>query len=170
MKINPPIRTRSDREALRDGLRRGVITVVATDHAPHTDAEKSRDLDSAPSGSPGVQTLYLSCLELALEMGDAWMAAEWVSEAPARLVGLAESKGRIAPGYDADLVVVDPRISTTFGPRQMRSRQRHGALAGLKASFAIKSVYLRGEPVFNHGRLGTRASGRMVKPAAVTSA
>jgi dihydroorotase-like cyclic amidohydrolase len=100
----------------------------------------------------------LSCLELATEMGDPWLAPKWVSEGPAALAGLGESKGRIAPGYDADLVVVDPRRSTTFSPRTMRSRQKHGALEGLVASFAIDSVYLRGT------RVGARATGRMVRP------
>ena len=159
MKMNPPVRTAGDRQALRDALKRGVITIVATDHAPHTDAEKARDLEHAPPGTPGVQTLYLSCLELAKEMGDPWLACKWASEAPAQLIGMGESKGRIAPGYDADLVVVDPKRSTTFSPRTMRSRQKHGALEGLRVSFAVDSVYLRGT------RIGTKAMGRMVTPS-----
>jgi dihydroorotase len=65
MKMFPPVRTAHDRDALLDALARAVIKVVATDHAPHTDEEKSRPLDQAAAGSPGVQTLYLSCLELA---------------------------------------------------------------------------------------------------------
>jgi allantoinase len=168
MKMMPPVKTAADRAELRDALLRGTITIVATDHAPHTDAEKARDLEHAPPGSPGVQTLYLSCLQLALDMGDVWMAPRWVSEEPARLAGLVESKGRIAPGYEADLVVVDPNGSTTFSPKLMRSRQRHGALEGMRVSFAIKSVYLRGTPVLSDGRrLAGRAGGRMVRPARV---
>jgi allantoinase len=158
MKINPPVKTASDRAALRDGLQRGLITIVATDHAPHTDEEKRRSLEEAPPGSPGVQALYLSCLQLAAEMGDVWMAPRWVSEAPAQLAGLGESKGRIAAGYDADLVLVDPGHGTVFQPRAMKSRQRHGALDGLKSSFSIRAVYLRGTPA-------GRASGREVRPS-----
>jgi dihydroorotase (multifunctional complex type) len=159
MKMNPPVRTVADRAALREGLRRSAIGVVATDHAPHTDAEKARDLEHAPPGTPGVQTLYLSCLELAKQMGDPWLATRWVSEGPAALAGLGESKGRIAPGYDADLVLIDPSRSTTFSPRAMRSRQKHGALEGLRVSFAIDSVYLRG------ARVVAKANGRMVTPS-----
>src|SRR6266480_7536203 len=59
MKMLPPIRTEADRQALVDGLRRGVISIVSTDHAPHTDEEKAQDFERAPAGSPGVQTLYL---------------------------------------------------------------------------------------------------------------
>jgi allantoinase len=167
MKMSPPVRRLTDQHALRAALHRGTIGVVATDHAPHTGAEKARDLDHAPPGSPGVQTLYLSCLELAKQMGDPWLAPRWVSESPAWLAGLGESKGRIAPGYDADLVLVDPRQSTTFSARTMRSKQKHGALEGMKVSFAISSVYLRGTPVYANGRLSAKASGRMVRPAAV---
>jgi len=158
MKMNPPVKTASDRAALRDGLRRGAITIVATDHAPHGDDEKARGLADAPPGSPGVQTLYLSCLQLASDLGDVALATRWLGEAPARLAGLGESKGRIAPGYDADLVLVDPRRTTRFAASAMKSRQRHGALEGLTSSFAIKAVYVRGTPA-------ARASGRMVRPA-----
>ena len=162
MKMLPPIRTEADRQALVDGLRRGVISIVSTDHAPHTDEEKSRPFEEAPAGSPGVQTLYLSCLQLAKELGDVWLAPRWVSEAPARLAGLEQSKGAIAPGYDADIALVDPRGTTTIAPHEMRSRQRHGAMEGRQFDFAIKQVFLRGELLD-----GARPRGRMVRPALV---
>src|SRR5207253_3430577 len=74
MKMLPPVRPAGDRDALIDGLRRGVIDIVSTDHAPHTDEEKSRPIQDAPAGSPGVQTLYLACLQLAQALGDVWLA------------------------------------------------------------------------------------------------
>jgi allantoinase len=163
MKMLPPVRTATDREALRDGLRRGAITIVSTDHAPHTDEEKGREFKEAPAGSPGVQTLYLSCLQLAKELGNVWLAARWVSEAPALLAGLQESKGAIATGFDADIVLVDPKAKTRVRPDNMRSRQRHGALDGMEFDFKIKDVYLRGESVMR----GQKARGRMVRPALV---
>ncbi|MEA2629228.1 MAG: allantoinase, partial [Chloroflexota bacterium] len=169
MKMLPPVRTAGDREALVDGLARGVIKIVATDHAPHTDAEKARSLDQAPAGSPGVQTLYLSCLELAKRMGDVWQAPRWVSEGPAELAGLRESKGRIAPGFDADLVIVDPERTTVLRPQLMRSRQRHSALEGFVASFAVVEVFVRGRPVARQGRKVGTAGGRMVRPMVVPS-
>jgi len=163
MKMLPPIRTAADRDALVDGLKRGVITVVSTDHAPHTDDEKAQPFEDAPSGSPGVQTLYLSCLQIAKDLGDVWLAPRWVSEAPARLVGLEQSKGAIAPGFDADLVIVDPKAKTRVAPQQMRSRQRHSALEDREFDFAIEQVYLRGDRVDGSGK----ARGRMVRPALV---
>jgi dihydroorotase len=163
MKMLPPIRTAADRAALIGGLERGSISIVSTDHAPHTDEEKSRAFGDAPAGSPGVQTLYLSCLQLAKDMGNVWLAPRWVCEAPARLVGLQESKGSIAPGFDADLVIVDPKRKTRVAPEHMRSRQRHGALEGTEFDFAIKEVFLRGESVTR----SSRTRGRMVRPALV---
>ena len=161
MKMLPPIRTEADRKALVDGLRRGVITMVSTDHAPHTDEEKSGKLEDAPAGSPGVQTLYLSCLQIAKELGDVWQAPRWVSQAPAAFAGLANSKGALAPGYDADIVIVDPNATTRVRAQDMRSRQRHGALEGRRFDFAIDAVFLRGEPT------GDRPRGRMLRPALV---
>jgi len=163
MKMLPPIRSAADRDALVDGLRRGVISIVSTDHAPHTDEEKSRPFQEAASGSPGVQTLYLSCLQLAKNLGDVWLAPRWVSSAPATFAGLQESKGSVAPGFDADLVIVDPKGKTRVAAGDMHSRQRHGVMEGMEFDFAIKDVYLRGEPVMR----STKARGRMVRPALV---
>ncbi|HKW70166.1 MAG TPA: dihydroorotase family protein [Candidatus Dormibacteraeota bacterium] len=165
MKMLPPIRTETDRRALIDGLKRGVISVVSTDHAPHTDNEKSRGFEESPAGSPGVQTLYLSCLQLAKELGDVWLAPRWVCQEPAGLLGLTESKGAIAPGYDADIVIVDPSRKTAVRAARMRSRQRHSALEGKEFDFAIKEVFLRGELV----EQGGKPRGRMVRPALVAS-
>lgn len=161
MKVLPPVRTDVDREALVDGLRRGVIGIVSTDHAPHTDEEKSRELEEAPAGSPGVQTLYLSCLQIAKDLGDVWQAPRWVSSTPAAFAGLDHSKGAIAPGFDADIVIVNPNARTRVSPDGMRSRQRQGALDGREFDFSIEAVYLRGEPA------GDRPRGRMVRPALV---
>jgi len=163
MKMLPPVRTSADRDALVDGLSRGVISIVATDHAPHTDAEKARSLEDAPPGSPGVQSLYVSCLALAERLGNVWLAPRWVSESPAALAGLHQSKGAIEPGFDADLVIVDPQGKTRVKATQMRSRQRHGALEGQEFGFAIKAVFLRGEAVGG----ARRPRGRMVRPAVV---
>ena len=162
MKMLPPVRTAADRAALRDGLRRGVIGIVGTDHAPHTDEEKSRPFEDAPTGSPGVQTLYLSCLQVAKELGDVWLAPRWVSRTPAVLAGLEKSKGAIAPGFDADIVIVDPKGRTKVRPQDMRSRQRHGALEGQVFDFAIREVFLRGEAA-------APGRGRMVRPTSLKS-
>jgi dihydroorotase len=164
MKVFPPVRTAADRDALVEAAANGVIRIVATDHAPHTDEEKSRPFEEAPSGSPGVQSLYLSCLELARRLGDVSLAPRWVSESSAALAGLHETKGAIASGFDADLVIVDPTRTTLIRPALMRSRQRRGAFDGMDFRFGIKEVFLRGHAIVREGRLIGRASGRMVRP------
>lgn len=159
MKMLPPVRRVADRDALVGALCAGDITVVATDHAPHTDEEKGRSFADALPGTPGVQTLYLSCLQLAKNAGDVWMAPRWVAEGPAAVAGLP-SKGAVAPGFDGDLVIVDPNGKTRVHAQHMRSRQRHGALEGKSFDFAVKAVYLRGVAV-----TGRRSpAGRMVRP------
>ena len=165
MKVFPPIRTAHDRDALVDGLAQGVITVVATDHAPHTDEEKAETFDAAPAGTPGVQTLYTSSLELGRSLGNPWLAPRWVSEAPASMAGLQESKGTIAPGFDADIVIVDPTQPTRVRAEQMLSRQRHGALEGMEFRFSVRATYLRGVLVAGEGRRQGRAAGRLVRPS-----
>ena len=146
MKMFPLIRTVSDRDELRAALFRGEIDAVGTDHAPHTGEEKlHHPLAKAHPGSPGVQTLLLSCLELARQLGDPWRAVNWITTRPAMVFGLYPRKGAIQPGSDADLVLVDPARKTVVRSSEMVSRQRHGALEGLELSFAIKAVYVRGE-------------------------
>jgi dihydroorotase (multifunctional complex type) len=162
MKMYPLVKTIADREALRDALFRGEIDIVGTDHAPHTDDEKlHHPLAEAHAGSPGVQTLLLSCLEFARQAGDQWRAVNWVTVKPAMIFGLYPRKGVIQPGSDADLVLVDPKGRTVVRSEEMVSKQRLGSLDGLEMSFAIKAVYVRGEPP----RPG---AGEFLRPAAGT--
>ncbi|HEY4027228.1 MAG TPA: dihydroorotase family protein [Candidatus Dormibacteraeota bacterium] len=165
-KMYPAIRTAADRAALREALAGGAIARVATDHAPHADGEKlGRSLEEAPPGSPGVETLYLSCLELARRQGDVTAAARWVAEGPARTLGLRRRKGAIEPGADADLVLVDPAAETVVRAERMHSRQRHGALEGQRFGFAVRAVYARGELVARDGEPAARPGrGRLVRP------
>jgi dihydroorotase len=166
LKMYPPVRAAADREALVEGLRYGVIDRVGTDHAPHTDEEKlARSLDEAAPGSPGVETLYLSCLELARRMGDPARAVRWVCESPARALRLDSRKGAVRPGADADLVLVDPDGETLVTAERMHSRQRHGVFEGQRFGFAIRRVWSRGQVVARDGELeGEPGRGRLVRP------
>jgi len=167
LKMFPPVREASDRDALLAGLREGLIDRVATDHAPHTDEEKlGASLEDAAPGSPGVETMYLSCLELARRMGDPAMAVRWVCEGPARALRLSSRKGALRPGADADLVLVDPNAETRVSAEAMHSRQRHGALEGQRFGFAIRAVWSRGELVARDGEpVGQPGRARLVVPS-----
>lgn len=167
-KMYPPIRGGSDRAALREALRDGLIERIATDHAPHEDAEKlGRSWDEAAAGSPGVQTLYLSCLDLVGELGlPPATVVRWVSEGPARGLGLWPRKGVIQPGSDADMVLIDPEGETTIRPEGMHSRQRHGVFDGRRFRFAIRAVWSRGALVARDGEpAGAPGHGTLVRPA-----
>ena len=167
MKMYPPVRSAGDRAALLEALRSGQIDRVGTDHAPHTDSEKfGSSLDQAPPGSPGVETLYVSCLEVARREGDLAAAARWVAEGPAHTLGLNPQKGALEPGSDADLVLVDPKGETVVTAARMHSRQRHGCLDGQRFPFAVRAVYSRGELVARDGEpVGEMGRGRLVRPA-----
>jgi dihydroorotase len=167
LKMYPPVREAADRDALLQGLREGVIDRVGTDHAPHTDEEKlALPLDRTAPGSPGVETLYLSCLELARRLGDPALAVGWVCEAPARALRLSGRKGAVRPGADADLVLVDPNATTVVSAHRMHSRQRHGAMEGQRFGYAIRAVWSRGELVARDGEpVGSGGRGRLVRPS-----
>ena len=167
LRMNPPVRTAADRDALRAALRSGEVDTIGTDHAPHTDEEKfGADLDHAHPGSPGVQTLYLSTLQLGRDLGALERAIRCVTANVAARLRLP-TKGTLAPGADADLVLVDPAGETTFTPAWMRSKQKHGVLEGMRVGFAIRGVWSRGEPVVDAGGevVGEPGRGRFVRPA-----
>jgi dihydroorotase len=105
--MNPPLRSPEDNQILWQALRDGVIDFIATDHAPHTLEEKAQAYPNSPSGMPGVETSLPLMLTQA-EQGCCTIAqvADWMSTAVAKHYKIP-NKGAIAPGYDADLVLVD---------------------------------------------------------------
>ncbi len=107
IKVNPPVREPADQVALWQGIKDGLVNVIATDHAPHTLEEKKKDYKEAPAGVPGVQTM-LPLLLNAVNEGKISLEkmVELTSFNPARIFGI-QNKGDIEKGMDADLTVVD---------------------------------------------------------------
>ena len=120
-KMNPPLRTAKDREALIEGLKSGAIDIIATDHAPHSREEKEKPLPAAPSGIIGLETaLPLAVTNLVKEGHLTYVQLfEKMCLNPARLYRL--DSGRIKEGSDADLVIFDDRESFTVGDFVSRS-------------------------------------------------
>jgi len=120
-KMNPPLRTAKDREALIEGLKSGAIDIIATDHAPHSREEKEKPLTAAPSGIIGLETaLPLAVTNLVKEGHLTYVQLfEKMCLNPARLYRL--NSGRIKEGSDADLVIFDDRESFTVGDFVSRS-------------------------------------------------
>ena len=145
-KMNPPLRSEKARRRLFDKLVEEAVDCVATDHAPHTVEEKEGPVSNAPSGVPGVETLYPLLLALAFD-GDLELSqvVELVAEEPARVFGF-DSKGSIKEGTDADLVFVD---ETFEGIRAERLHSKCGwtPYEGFDAVFPHK-VLRRGEVVY----------------------
>jgi dihydroorotase len=164
-KVNPPLRAPARRDGLWNAFARGEATVVESDHAPHTVAEKSAAFAEAPAGVPGVQTLLPLLLRQAELRGvDVARVIRAACEAPADLFGL--SKGRIEPGFDADLVVFDPRHPVRLRGDRLASRCGWTPFEGWE-SYAVESHRIRGEPVVEDGAFVGRAGhGRRVRPGA----
>ena len=147
-RMNPPLRSEERRTAMFERLREGEIDVVATDHAPHTVAEKTAPLTEAPSGVPGVETLYPLLLE-AVRKGDLSLelVRDVVAANPAEIFGL-ERKGAIAEGADADFVLVD-----LTNPREIEAGALHSNCGwtpyeGWQGVFPELTV-VRGEVVYD---------------------
>lgn len=166
-KVAPPLRPRADVEAMLRSLRMGVVDIVATDHAPHLPAEKAAgdgDIWKAPGGISGVQTFLPVMLGLVAE-GRLTLSdlVRTCAAEPARIFGLP-SKGRIAVGADADLVLVDMARSGTIRDEDQLSKAARTPFAGHTYVGVPVRVYLRGEEISRDGRPCAGPIGRFLAP------
>jgi dihydroorotase len=150
LKMNPPLRSQDDVEALLQAVGSGVIDVIASDHAPHTDKDKGRDITRAPFGIIGLETAVSLVLDRLVHRNVISLPrfAELMSVNPARLLGL-QGKGRIAVGADADLTLLNVSKEVTIDSRDFASKSRNTPFHGWK---------LRGQAVM------TIVGGRVVYP------
>lgn len=163
-KVNPPLRRREDRHALFQALKSGVFDIIASDHAPHSMDEKKEDFDYAPTGMPGVETIVPLVLNLVKERHlDLSGAVRRLCERPAEIYGLA--KGKIEPGNDADLMVVDMTQTTTIKAENLHSKCGWTAYEGMHGIFP-HAVFLRGELMIENGsQMGERMGRNVVGPS-----
>jgi dihydroorotase len=131
-KMNPPLREERDRQALLDAVRRNVIQVLATDHAPHTPEEKARGLAEAPFGITGLETCVGLVLTHLVGTGHLTLrhAVAKLSSHPARILGVPG--GSLEPGQPADLTILDLHKSWTVDPERFQSKGRATPFAGEK--------------------------------------
>ena len=149
LKCNPAVKTAADREALREAVANGVIDTIGSDHAPHLPAEKARPYLSCPSGMPTVQESFSAMLTLAARTGlPLTRVAALMSENAARIFGL-QNKGKLAPGYDADLLIIDPKAEWTVGKPAYKCGWT--PYEGMSFTGRILEVWLRGEKVVEKG-------------------
>ena len=153
-KVNPPLRTQADVDALRAGLADGTIDCVATDHAPHALEDKETEWGAASPGMTGLETALSVVVQTMVEPGRlTWrQLATRMSETPAR-IGRLEGHGRpIAVGEPANQVLVDPRASWTVDPAQTASRSRNTPFAGRQLPARVRATFLRGRPTALDGK------------------
>lgn len=155
-KMNPPLRTWQDVQAIKDGLRDGTIDVIATDHAPHASQEKQQQFTEAPFGIVGLETalpLTLALVEegvLSLEG-----AVEKLATAPAKAFSLPA--GTLAVGAPADVAIVDPKTQWEVDPARFRSKSRNTPFAGWKVKGQVTTTIVGGRVVFDLERPAPRA-------------
>ncbi len=131
-KMNPPLRSEADRDAVRQGVSDGTLDVIATDHAPHHYDEKEQAFEDAPNGIVGLETaLGLAYTELvATGLLDLSTMVERMSCAPARSMGLDDRIGSLAEGRWADVTILDPRLEWTVDPKTFVSLSRNTPFGG----------------------------------------
>jgi dihydroorotase len=143
-KMAPPLRTDDDIQALIAGLRDDTLEVIATDHAPHAPEKKMRELDQAPNGIIGLETLLPICILSLIEPGHlTWpQLIGKLTSNPARILGI--DRGTLRPGADADVTVIDPTAEWTIDPNQFQSKSRNCPFAGWKVRGRAHAVILGG--------------------------
>ena len=149
-KMNPPLRTKADRDALIEGLRDGSIDCIATDHAPHTADDKNKGMREAPFGIVGLETAAaLTYTELVeKKVLTPLQMAEKMSYNPAKILRL--DAGVIAEGKDADLVIFDPNAAYTIDKQTFVSKSKNTPFHGRPVKGRVAFTVIGGEVVYEY--------------------
>lgn len=165
---SPPIKGKDSQDALWEGIMRGDITTVATDHCPFQSYEKDwgkEDYQKIPNGCMGIENMYPYMLSEANRGRISFnKAVELCSANVAKIFGLAPQKGSLDPGADADIVIYDPKKEFTITQEAMHSDVDHTIWEGVKLKGYPIQTYCRGRLVFDDGKFtGEKGFGRFVK-------
>jgi allantoinase len=163
-KCAPPIRSRENCEKLWQGLREGIIDLVATDHSPCPPEMKRLEEGSFRTAWGGIASLSVALPVMHTEASTRGFRltdmARWMAEAPAKLAGCHRRKGQIAAGYDADFVVFDPEGEFEVSRDRLHYRHPVSPYLGEKLRGVVKAAYLRGRQVFSEGKFPAEAIGQ----------
>ena len=146
--MNPPLRAKADVEALKEGIKKGIMTCISTDHAPHSAEEKNCSMKKAAFGIVGLETAFgLSVTEL-VEGGylTPLQLAAHMSYDPAKVIGIP--KGDISEGHCADIAIADFKEIWTVDPEEFASTGKNTPFTGVKLTGRVKYTICDGKVVF----------------------
>jgi len=163
-KMNPPLRDRRSVKTLVNAINDGTIDMIASDHAPHREFEKEGDIKSAPAGVPGVETLLpLMLVAVKRNIVPLGRMIDLTSAGPARVFGLdRHGKGSFAVGFDADLVIVDPRDVRKIKGDELHSKAGWTPYEGMDGIFPMFTLS-RGEIIWDGEIIADKGRGNFLK-------
>lgn len=152
-KMNPPLRTEEDRQALIKGLKDGTLDILATDHAPHTNYEKDREFDYAPFGVVGLETCFAVCREVLCEEAGMSLpeALGLMTYKPAELLGLPA--GTLSEGVQADVIILNPRAKWTVEEETLLGKSKNSPWLGEELTGKIEETIVAGKTVYKNDRI-----------------
>lgn len=147
-KVNPPLRSKADVQAIKQGLKDGTIDCIATDHAPHAESEKDVEYDNAPFGIIGLETAFSLAISELVEPGILSLnqLCEKMAYNPAKILNL--DKGYIAPGCIADIVIIDPEKESIISLDSFKSKSKNSPFVGRKVKGAVALTICNGKIIF----------------------
>ena len=163
VKMNPPLRSEKDRQALWQGIKNGIVDTIGTDHAPHTREEKEKDYWHAPAGVPGVETM-LPLLLNAVSQGNLGLERliQLTSANPARIFKI-KNKGAIKEEYDADLVLVDLNARRRVIENELETKCGWSPYADRELKGWPVVTIINGNVVFNKGVFFDKIKGMEIE-------
>ena len=156
-KMNPPLRTKADVEALRQGLKEDIMDVIATDHAPHTKQDKNQSMQKAPFGIVGIETVAaLTYSELVLKgYLTPMQMAEKMSYNPAKVIG--SNRGSLEVGKDADIVIFNPKKTYQIDKNNFASKGRNTPFDGRTVTGEVEYTICGGKMIYEKEMTGEKA-------------
>ena len=156
-KVNPPLRTDEDVQALRRAVAEGTIDVIGTDHAPHTTEDKECEWSCAAHGMTGLETALAVVQHALVDTGMiGWeRVAQIMSRRPAQILGLTDQGQELVPGSVANIVLWDPAGATPVDPAHHASKARNSPYRGMTLPGGVRATFYRGHPVVRDGELTT---------------
>jgi len=147
-KMNPPLRSKEDIQALKEALRDNIMDVIATDHAPHSESEKEKSMAESPFGIVGLETAFALTMSELVNTGylTPMQMVEKLSTNPAKILGI--DKGSLAVGKIADITIADPKEEYIIDVNEFASKGKNSPFHGRKVVGKVKTTIVAGEIVY----------------------